>query len=100
MPGERLREDIDHGRMRDKVSFPDPAAAALGTDDEAAGAPVSNVGAPDPRPAETRAPADTNERARRYDGGLKRPQGIVKWMLPLGVLLAIIVVAVVGLSRT
>jgi hypothetical protein len=36
-----LREDLDAGRGRDKVPFPDPAAAPLGTDDEAAGTPVT-----------------------------------------------------------
>jgi hypothetical protein len=35
---DRLRSDIDHGRTGDKVDFPDPAAAPLGTDEEAAGA--------------------------------------------------------------
>lgn len=36
----RLRDAIDHGRTRDKVNWPDPAAAPLGTDEEAAGTPV------------------------------------------------------------
>ncbi|PVH27452.1 hypothetical protein DDE20_17690 [Pararhodobacter oceanensis] len=35
----QLREEIDHGNAGDKVAFPDPAAAPLGTDAEAAGAP-------------------------------------------------------------
>lgn len=34
---DRLRSDIDGGRTGDKVPWPDPAAAPLGTDDEAAG---------------------------------------------------------------
>jgi len=38
---ERLRVDIDRGRTGDKVDWPDPAAAPLGTDDEAAGTPVA-----------------------------------------------------------
>jgi hypothetical protein len=33
----RLRADIDCGRTGDKVDWPDPAAAPLGTDDEAGG---------------------------------------------------------------
>ena len=37
---ERLRGDIDAGRTHHKVPFYDPAAAPLGTDDEAAGAPA------------------------------------------------------------
>ena len=34
-----LRHAIDSGRTGDKVNFPDPAAAPLGSDDEAAGTP-------------------------------------------------------------
>ncbi|AJE49044.1 hypothetical protein [Celeribacter indicus] len=34
---DRLRDDIDRGGTGDKVAFVDPAAAPLGTDDEAAG---------------------------------------------------------------
>ena len=33
----RLRADIDRGQTGDKVDAPDPAAAPLGTDDEAGG---------------------------------------------------------------
>ena len=40
MTVERLRRDIDAGRTGDKSPGPDPAAAPLGTDDEAAGTPV------------------------------------------------------------
>lgn len=36
---DRMREDIDQGRTGEKVPGLDPAAAPLGTDDEAAGAP-------------------------------------------------------------
>jgi hypothetical protein len=38
---EQLRRDIDKGRSGSKVDFPDPAAAPLGTDDEAGGTPPS-----------------------------------------------------------
>jgi hypothetical protein len=37
----QLKADIDAGRTGDKVSGHDPAAAPLGTDDEAAGTPPS-----------------------------------------------------------
>ncbi|MFN3207972.1 MAG: hypothetical protein ACE369_03035 [Roseovarius sp.] len=37
----RLRDRIDRGAGGDKVAFQDPAAAPLGTDDEAAGTPPS-----------------------------------------------------------
>ena len=36
----KLRHDIDRGRGGDKVDGIDPAAAPLGTDEEAAGTPV------------------------------------------------------------
>jgi hypothetical protein len=36
---EQLRNAIDTGKTGEKVAFPDPAAAPLGTDDEAAGTP-------------------------------------------------------------
>lgn len=36
---DRIRADISAGRTGEKVNFPDPAAAPLGTDDEAAGTP-------------------------------------------------------------
>jgi hypothetical protein len=37
---DQLRIDIDRGRTGDKVAWPDPAAAPLGADEEAAGNPV------------------------------------------------------------
>jgi hypothetical protein len=40
---DRLRNDIDSGRTGDKVPGPDPAAAPLGSDDEAAGKPPSRA---------------------------------------------------------
>jgi hypothetical protein len=40
-PGySKTRERIDAGEMRDKVKAPDPAAAPMDTDNEAAGAPT------------------------------------------------------------
>jgi hypothetical protein len=36
----QLRDDIDSGRTGDKIAWPDPAAAPLGTDEEAAGTPL------------------------------------------------------------
>lgn len=38
---ERLRDAIDQGRTADKVAVADPAAAPLGTDDEASGHPAT-----------------------------------------------------------
>ena len=39
----QLKNDIDSGRTGDKVPQFDPAAAPLGTDDEAAGTPPSGA---------------------------------------------------------
>jgi hypothetical protein len=38
---EQLRSAIDSGRTGDKIPYPDPAAAPLGGDEEAAGTPLS-----------------------------------------------------------
>jgi hypothetical protein len=38
---DQLRQRIDRGQGADKVDFPDPAAAPLGTEDEAAGTPIT-----------------------------------------------------------
>jgi hypothetical protein len=51
---DRLRKDIDRGRTGDKVDWPDPAAAPLGTDDEAGGTPPSRDAVAQARAAELR----------------------------------------------
>lgn len=60
---DQLRTAIDQGAGADKVDFPDPAAAPLGTDAEAAGAP--------PTPAEL-AMANTEIRhsGPRHEGAM------------------------------
>jgi len=42
----QIRADIDGGRTGDKVAAIDHAAAPLGTDEEAAGTPVSKESSP------------------------------------------------------
>ncbi len=54
MAGERLRNEIDAGRTGDKIPASDPAAAPLGTDDEAAGRPAA--GNVEPFPGTRREP--------------------------------------------
>lgn len=39
---DQLRHEIDSGRTGDKADWPDPAAAPLGTDDEASGNPPNS----------------------------------------------------------
>ncbi|HEY9213937.1 MAG TPA: hypothetical protein VIQ29_13955 [Ancylobacter sp.] len=70
---ERLREDIDRGLTGDKVPFRDPAAAPLGTDDEAAGMPPTAEEVELARATEMggdarNGPVVTDERSRDYDG--------------------------------
>ena len=61
---DRLRRDIDSGATGDNVAFQDPAAAPLGTDDEAAGTPNSAEQVRQARAAEvTRANEDANATA-------------------------------------
>ena len=52
---DRLRADTDAGLTGDKVQWPDPAAAPMGTDDEAAGVPGHMMTAGD-QPEPTGAP--------------------------------------------
>ena len=61
---QQVRDDIDAGRMRDKVDHPDPATAPLGTDAEAGGAPASIQS--------TRADHEPHADARRAQGGESR----------------------------
>lgn len=70
---EQLRDDIDRGRTGDKVPFPDPAAAPLGTDDEAAGTPAEPARVDRARAAEHSSAPDagvavTHEDTRGYNG--------------------------------
>jgi hypothetical protein len=53
---DRLRADIDSGRTGDKIPGSDPAAAPLGTDDEAAGTPIGGGLVAQARRAEVRGP--------------------------------------------
>gem|GEM_PF-1039288 len=62
---EQLRADIDSGRTGDKVRVSDPAAAPLGTDEEAAGTPPDGATIRQARRQETaRSPANTDTRRR------------------------------------
>jgi len=56
----QLRRDIDRGHTGDKVAWPDPALAPLGTDEEAAGTPL--------------APGDIAAARRAERRGLVQPQ--------------------------
>jgi len=70
---DRLRKDIDRGRSGDKTDYPDPAAAPLGTDDEAGGNPPSEEQLRIAREAETRRPSEREQTSRTVDRSRGRP---------------------------
>ena len=85
----RLRADIDRGRTRDKVNVNDPAAAPLGTDEEAAGTPASPEELAIARANAPRedVPTDVNRSAptaRRY----ALPPAAIALLIGAGVLIA------------
>jgi len=74
---DRLRYDTDRGRSSgDKIAGCDPAAAPLGTDEEAAGTPVSAELVRQARDYETRAA-----------GASRRDSGIRIWLATMATLL-------------
>src|SRR5206468_3164685 len=56
---DRLRADIDGGRAGDKIPGSDPAAAPLGTDEEAAGTPIGGDLGAQARRAEVKRPGNS-----------------------------------------
>lgn len=97
---DRLRHEISSGRTGDKVPYPDPAAAPLGTDEEAAGTPPSDAEVERAERAEIggnalRAPAVTDERVRDYSGEFDRERRrqhrwqAIYMLVTAGVLLAL-----------
>ncbi|GLK73966.1 hypothetical protein KHC23_00970 [Ancylobacter dichloromethanicus] len=98
----RLRDDIDAGSTRDKVAFSDPAAAPLGTDDEAAGgAPAAErivLGA-GTAPRASAPGSGTDERGRAYDDKGVTVPGVSFTTAVIGLLVAVLgVAAVVGVA--
>ena len=81
---EQLRHDIDQGRTGDKVRFPDPAAAPLGTDEEAAGTPIDPQVVAQTRDAEARMARPTD--AQRSAEG--RVSDVVWWVVMVAVAVA------------
>ena len=71
---DRLRKDIDRGRAGDKTDYPDPAAAPLGTDDEAGGNPPTEEQLRIAREAAIRRrPGEREETTRTVDRSRGRP---------------------------
>jgi hypothetical protein len=81
---EQLRAAIDSGRTGDKVAYPDPAAAPLGADDEAAGTP--------PAPSAIRQTMARETSRRRQSRSRPDQRGfwiLIGLMVVIGVALAI-----------
>lgn len=95
---DQLRDAIDHGETADKVNFPDPAAAPLGTDDEAAGAPPSQGRIAAAMASESSSTGagirdrsvETRDRARAAEGAMR----LEVWILIAVVMLAMLAVIV------
>lgn len=88
-----LKKDIDQGLTGDKVSYPDPAASPLGTDDEAAGTPNSHQQVAMARSIERAQGAQAGQRAPDF-GNDKRGLGrasivIIAGVVAIGLLLLV-----------
>jgi hypothetical protein len=94
---DQLRNDIDSGRTGDKVPYPDPAAAPLGTDDEAAGTPP---GTERLRRLERGAPGSPGDEATHVGERRRgRDRRSVGWLVSIGigtVVLALLVLYLIG----
>ena len=88
---DQLRDEIDSGRAHDKVAHPDPAAAPLGTDAEAAGVPPDAGQVEMARRHETTRPVAEPAAADRTPDRAGRGIG---WWLPWGILLLVALVAI------
>ena len=86
---DQLRDDIDSGRTGEKVAMSDPAAAPMGTDAEAGGAPPTSS---------ERALAAKSAPAKPVSDR-PPPNGVIVYLaLVLGVAVAVIVTALAALG--
>lgn len=96
---DRLRQAIDNGRTGDKVAAPDPAAAPLGTDDEAAGTPVT----PEQARMAAREELTRGWKARAAaprNGGRPPPPPVSPVTLGLVVLVLLVAAILIGFALT
>ena len=96
---EQLRRDIDRGLTGDKIPGEDPAAAPLGTDDEAAGTPPT---AEDIRDARRREgigrPPDTSLARGPQTPDPKAPRSLsAVWIFITLFILLLLILTIVGL---
>ena len=88
---DQLRSRIDSGAAADKVDFPDPAAAPLGTDAEAGGTPPSR--------AEVQLDAAASARPVRRSRWLDGPLSVTAYIgMAIGVGCALVLVGWLGSS--
>src|SRR5690606_2494261 len=79
-----LRSAIDHGLTGDKIAALDPAAAPLGTDDEAGGVPVDPALMAEVKEQELRA----GSQMRQSTSQATSSDGMLPWLLVAAFLLA------------
>jgi hypothetical protein len=84
---DQLRNDIDLGATGEKIAHPDPAAAPLGTDDEAAGQ------------TPTRAERAMESRSRPVHSERSPRNGILTYVI-LVALVSVLIIGAVFLGRT
>lgn len=89
---DQLREGIDSGHAADKVAYPDPATAPLGTDDEAAGTPVSQA------QLDTASRQELRSHARRRLLGDRSIEGFPWLYLALAIPVACVILLLVFLA--
>jgi len=98
---EQLRRDIDRGLTGDKIPVEDPAAAPLGTDDEAAGTPPTADDVRDARRREAigRLPDTSLERGRQTPDP-KVPRSLRPiWILVIAFVLLLVVLMMIGFTK-
>jgi hypothetical protein len=89
-----LRADIDSGATGDKVKVEDPAAAPLGTDAEAAGAPMTSRETELDRRQETSRAAKDTRSKELVDNTGKSPSPALG--LTIGAVVALVLIAVLA----
>jgi hypothetical protein len=87
----RLRHEIDQGLAGDKVKGSDPAAAPLGTDDEAAGQPPTTEQVALARQHEARSTID----GRTSDPGAPTATSQQAWLRPAMIVAGVVVLIAV-----
>jgi hypothetical protein len=93
---DQLRHSIDSGKTGDKVDFPDPAAAPLGTDDEAAGNPITQEQLDIAMRYEAGRPGTPAEAGagRQYNGGAN-----LRFVAALSIAGVVVIAVVAALTR-